>query len=294
MSAISLLSRGKQTYSTLSSTTNNTMAFNKNEAWDVRTRVAVYGQAFLFFIAWSVALGRLIGGRFWDAKSNSEQGEALISDEKTPKDLVSLIKTFFLSYYNERFICFFPHIVGAIVWWNLYYFQLIPSIRRKYRKFHRILGRILMISAICQTVSGAGLAYMGKSPTVKIVSYLLAISVVYCVYNAWYFAAIEKDITKHKYWAMRLVGYLQSIALQRVFMGVFIMSHRFGWLGLYPPYDENDEDTIVQCFDDSFFTCVIVAMMLTEWYLAGYYGWTETKKKDDGNDTAAIEPIQTS
>jgi len=270
------------------------MAVNKNEAWDARTRVAVYGQAFLFFVAWSVALGRLIGGKFWDAKKNSAEMEALIADENTPKDMVGMIKNFVLSYYNERFIWFFPHVVGAIVWWNLYYFQLIPSIRRRYRKFHRILGRVLMISAICQTASGVGLAYMGKSSTVKIFSYLLAISVIYCVYNAWYFAAIEKDITKHKYWAMRLVGYLQTIPLQRVFMGVLVLSHRTGWLGLYPPYDENDEGAIVQCFNDSFVTCFIVAMMLTEWYLAGYYGWTETTKKDDRNDTAAVEPIRRS
>lgn len=265
---------------------------SKNEAWDARTRVAVYGQAFLFFVAWSVALGRLIGGRFWDAKSNSDLYEAMMADEQTPKNAVAMIKNFVLSYYNERFIWYFPHVLGAIVWWNLYYFQLIPSIRRKYRKFHRILGRVLMVCAICQTVSGAGLAYMGKSSTVKIVSYLLAISVVYCVYNAWYFAAIEKDITKHKYWAMRLVGYLQTIALQRVFTGIFILSYRTGWLGLYPPYDENDEDTIVQSFDDTFVASFSVAMMLTEWYLAGYYGWTEPDMKDGENDSAATKLIQ--
>jgi uncharacterized membrane protein len=224
-----------------------------------------------------VALSRLISGRFWNAKLNTENLEALIASDKAPEGILYFVKHTFLSYYNKRFIVFFPHVVGAILWWNLYFLQLIPSIRRKHRRFHRILGRVLMVSAIAQTISGVGLAYMGESPTVKIVSYLLAISVLYCVYNAWYYAA-HKDIPKHKYWAMRLVGYLQTIALQRVFMGILFAAHATNSLGLYPPYDENDGDTLVQAFDDSFVCSIIVSMMLTEWYLAGYYGWTETEK----------------
>merc|ERR1711959_772647 len=137
-------------------------------------------------------------------------------------------------------------VVGAIVWWGFYYLQLIPLIRRKYRRFHRVLGRVLMVSAICQTVSGIGLAYMGKSSTVKIVSYLTAVATAYCVYNAWYFAAIAKDIAKHKYWSMRLVGYTQTIALQRVFMGMCMLSYRTGWLDLYPAFDEDDGETLVK------------------------------------------------
>jgi len=145
-----------------------------------------------------VSLSRLIGGRFWNAKLNQEKTEALIASKETPKGIVYVAKYFFLSYYTKRYMVFSPHIVGAIIWWNLYYFQLIPSIWQKYGKFHRILGRVLMVSAMCQMISGVGLAYMGNSLTVKIVSYLLAISVVYCVYYSWYFAAIEKDISKHK------------------------------------------------------------------------------------------------
>ncbi len=286
MSTKALLRREEITYSTLPSAQNEAGGAKKDDSWDNRTRFAVYGQAFLFLVAWSLSLGRLISGRYWDAKRNREEVEAVIADEDMPVFLTSFLKNVVLSYCNERFLVFVPHATGAIIWWNLYYFQLIPSIRRKYRKFHRILGRILMVAAIFQSVSGAGLAYMGHLPTVKIVSYLLAISVLYCVYNAWYYAA-RKDIPKHKYWAMRLVGYLLSIALQRVFMPVLTFLYMFGWLGLYPAYDENDEEIILQIFGDSFVCCVMVAMMLTEWYLAGYYGWTETTKREKGDDAPA-------
>ena len=145
-----------------------------------------------------------------------------------------------------------------------------------------------MISAISQTITGVGLAYMGKSSTVKIVSYLLGISVIYCVYNSWYFAAFAKDIPKHKYWAIRLVGYLQTIALQRVFMGILFLSHRTGWLGLYPAFDENDGETLVQAFDDSFVCSFVTDILLTEWYLAGYYGWTETRKHRKGDGAKVL------
>jgi len=248
-----------------------------SEPWDNRTRIVVYGQAFLLLLVWLMTLGRLIGENFWNATHNEERLNAIVANEETSKEIVHMIKTFFLSYFKKRFLLFFPHILGAILWWNLYFLQLIPAIRQKYRRFHRILGRVLMVCALAQTVSGAGLAYMGNSSTIKIISYLLAVAVFYCVFNAWYFAAIKKDISKHKYWSMRLVGYLQTIALQRFCMILLVVSHRTGWLGLYPVYSIDDATTIEKIFNDSFSFSFVLAMLGTEWYLAGYYGWNETK-----------------
>lgn len=268
----------------------NGAAKNGSKSWDNKTRFVVYGQVFLFFVAWMMALGKLVVNRFWNAKLNVEKLEVMISSGEIPKDMVHFVKHYVLSYFTKRYVMFFPHIVGAILWWNLYFLQLIPSIRQKYRKFHRILGRVLMVCAIAQTISGAGLAYMGNSSTIKLVSYLLAISVAYCVYNAWYFAAIEKDIPKHKYWSMRLVGYLQTIALQRVCMVLLIISRRTGWPELYPAYDPTDTATTDKIFEDSFTFCMILAMMFTEWYLASCYGWTESPKNAKG-DTKSIEAV---
>jgi len=281
MSSTKLLPNQEKKYSSLESPMNMTDQENptkeKNtETWDNRTRFAVYGQAFLLLLAWAMAMGPNIGRRFWNAKRNQETLEALLEDEDTPAQMVHMIKTYVLSYFTNRYVVFFPHIVGALIWWNLYFLQLIPSIRRKHRRFHRILGRVLMVSALCQTVSGVGLAYLGKSSTVKLMSYMLAISIFYCVYYAWYFAK-KRDIPKHKYWATRLVGYLQTIALQRFFMVFLMISWHTGFLGLYPAYDENDTATMDKIFEDSFSGCLPTAIMLTEWYLAGYYGWTETE-----------------
>lgn len=259
-----------------------------SKTWDNRTRFVVYGQAFLFLVVWAGALGRLIQGKFWNAKHNVEMMEKALSDEETPKDMVNFIEGIGMSYYTNRYHWFFPHVAGSIIWWNLYFLQLIPSIRNKYKKFHRVLGRVLMVCAFAQAVSGVGLAYMGNSPTIKIISSFIGISAIYCLYYAWYYAAIEKDIAKHKYWAMRLVGYLQSIALQRVFMLLLIVCHKFGLLGLYPASGEEDDDAaaLQQIFDDSFVCCYPTAVLLTEWYLAGYYGWTESKNDKQGKAKA--------
>lgn len=258
----------------------------KSDAWDNRTRFAVYGQAFLLVMMWVMSLGRLINDRFWNAGLNEEKITAVMESESSPA-MVMAIKTFFLSYFKGRFIFFFPHILGAFIWLNLYFLQLIPSFRKKHLRFHRIVGRVLMVSALAQTISGAGLAYKGKSSTIKIISYALAVSVMYCVYNAWYFAA-KKDIEKHRFWAMRLVGYTQAVSLQRLVSGLLFLSKQTGWPNLYPDSDD-DENILVKIFEDSFSLAWAMALMLTEWYLAGYYGWTEMSQ-DRKRATKAIQP----
>ena len=273
-------------------------------SWDNRTRFVIAGLVFLFLVSWTMALGRLIGDKFWNPSKNIKEIETIllsavsmnvteetttISEELVP-DLPWFIPIFLkdigLSYYTTRYMVFFPHVIGSIVWWNLYFLQLIPSIRRKYKKFHRVLGRLLLLCSIAQTTSGIGLAYMGNSSTIKIVSTFFGIAVMYCTYYSWYYAAntIQKDIMKHKYWATRLVGYMQGIALQRVFMVLLILSHELGWNGLYPPFldddntieDNNGSEIVKQIFDDSFICSILAAIYFTEWYLAGVYGWTTT------------------
>ena len=249
----------------------------KEKPWDTRTRVAVYGQVLLFLFAWGNALSRLIIHKFWDRQYNIDRMHKILASDEAPVVIKTGIRSTIMSYFTTRYGWFLPHVAGSLIWWNLYFLQLVPSIRRKHKKFHRVLGRLLMVCALAQTVSGVGLAYNNKSPTVKIVSYLLAVAVAYCVYYAWYYAWI-RDIPKHKYWSLRLVGYLQTIALQRVFFAVLMVCWFTGGLGLYPLFDGEDKETLLQVFDDSFVSCFIVGMMATEWYLAGYYGWTEGPK----------------
>jgi len=171
-------------------------------------------------------------------------------------------------------------VTGAIVWWNLYFLQLIPSVRRSYnKKLHRWLGRLLMVAALLQTISGVGLACTSHSAIIKIVSLVFAIAVTYCLAYAWYYAW-RRDIPRHKYWVLRLVGYLQTIAAQRFWFLIVILLQASGNTFLYPAFNDDDKEminrTVMEMFDGSFVLAILTATYITEWYLSGSVGMLET------------------
>ena len=86
------------------------------------------------------------------------------------------------SYFSQRrYLFMFPHVVGAIFWWNLYFLQLIPQVRHAFdKKLHRILGRCLMVCAFLQTASGLGLAMTTHSNIILLVSLVLFWAVWSC------------------------------------------------------------------------------------------------------------------
>uniref|UniRef100_A0A7S2Y6B6 Uncharacterized protein n=1 Tax=Entomoneis paludosa TaxID=265537 RepID=A0A7S2Y6B6_9STRA len=256
-----------------------------------RTRFVVGFMALLYVVSWTISLSNLFGIHFWnrpqalqkhyynhadephnDTSEDDDDSlipDGLIADKSTALSQVSA------SYYQwRRYIYFLPHVVGAIFWWNFYFFQLIPQVRHAYgHRLHRWLGRCLMVTALLQTVSGVGLAYTSSSHTIVVVSYSLAVTVAFCIKQAWMYARY-KDIPRHKHWAMRLVGYMQTIALQRFWMVVLLIYH-----GVTAPENESDVLSIEQAnekglaiFDDSFSLSFATAILLTEWYLAGEQG----------------------
>lgn len=180
------------------------------------------------------------------------------------------------SYHRApRVIWFLPHVVGAIVWWNLYFVQLVPSIRRSYPSFHRWMGRALLIAAVAQAVSGIGMACTSHSAMIKIVSIPLGIVILYVAFLAGYYAW-QRDIPRHKIWVLRLVGYLQTIAAQRFWMIMIFATHASGVTFLYPSFEGLDQtsidSTLKDMFDGSFVMAILSATFVTEWYLAGNAG----------------------
>lgn len=183
----------------------------------------------------------------------------------------------YMSYLTERYVFYLPHAIGAFVWWNLFFLQLIPSLRRKYRALHRWMGRVLLLAVLSQVLSGVCLAYYGFSAVIAWVSYTLAIATLICVYKAAK-AAIMKDFNMHKYWAMRLVGYLQTLSGQRFWTIVLFGSQHAGVFRNMerPPYPQLEEDSpqslvdsvVVRMFHDTFIISLVLAFVGTELYLA--------------------------
>mmetsp|Transcript_31296 Transcript_31296/g.75294 ORF Transcript_31296/g.75294 Transcript_31296/m.75294 type:complete len:301 (-) Transcript_31296:172-1074(-) len=228
----------------------------------------------LYIITWMFSMSGEFKNRFWDKKYNLKRVEE-------PKEELALgFNEITKSYFSDlRYYYFVPHIVGAIFWWNLYFFQLIPKIRHNYKKFHRMLGRFLLVVLLVQNVTGFCMAATTKSHIVKFVSYLLCFASIFCVTQAWRYA-YYRDIPKHKHWAIRLVGYMQTISLQRFWLGMLIVPHSMGWDGLYPLLDDDSTDNewismTETMFDDSFVLAILSAFLFTEWYLAAEQGMTE-------------------
>lgn len=262
----------------------------KEQRQSGRTRFVVAWLVLLYFVAWAMSLGRLFHVHFWNPSYALHQMQA---DGENYGSLFNstALGTVGSTYYSKRrYLYFLPHVVGAFVWWNTYFLQLLPRVRRMFhKKLHRILGRILMVAALLQTTTGMGLALTSHSNIIKIVSFVLAVAATYCVYHAWS-SAIQRNIAKHKIWAMRLVGYLQTNVLQRFWLLTLIISHECGWYGLYPNMEGDDvtletrNKAVYDMFDDSFILAILSAFLVTEWYIAGQEGQIDLGNDNDRGD----------
>lgn len=190
-----------------------------------------------------------------------------------------------------RYIWYIPHVSAAIIWWNFYFLQLVPAVRHKYKWFHRWLGRLLLLVAVVQVCSGIGLGSTSSDSTIKAASLPFALAIAYCVYNALRYA-VARDSKRHKYWVLRLVGYMQVIAAQRFWLVVLLTTHQCGCYFLYPSIKglpQSEIETIVmKMFSDSFVFALGTAIYITEWYLAGSIGML-----DDPEPIAAKEGYST-
>lgn len=228
------------------------------------------------------SLAPLLGLHFWDRQYALKEyyDEHLVDPDFQNATALHDIGA---SYYSDRrYIYLVPHVLGALVWWNLYFLQLVPKVRHAYdKKIHRVLGRILMVTVLAQVLSGFGLASTSHSRIIQMISYIIGAAVVYCLFQAWNYA-YHRDIPRHNQWVLRMVGYLQTIALQRFWIVVLFTCRQSGWSLWYPDYSGTDNVTLAQTnrvvldiFDDSFLLAIFTALLGTEWYLAGEAGMLE-------------------
>lgn len=99
--------------------------------------------------------------------------------------------------------------------------QLMPFIRRKYKRFHRTLGKIYIISAILTAAAGVimvwtrrhlkeiGSVDMDIFNTIQ-AAYIISFGIIAITY------ARKRDFTKHRAWAMRLFMVTNGVWFFRV------------------------------------------------------------------------------
>ena len=85
--------------------------------------------------------------------------------------------------------------------------QLIPGIRNRFPAFHRWNGRLFVLAAFTQAITGIYLTlWVGKrvgDTTQHVISVLGAVLIIFCAVMALRFA-MQRDFTTHRRWALRL------------------------------------------------------------------------------------------
>ncbi len=85
--------------------------------------------------------------------------------------------------------------------------QLIPQLRNRFPVFHRWNGRLFVLAAFTQAITGLYLTFVGKGgpggASLHFLSALGAILMIFCAVLALHYAVV-RDFTTHRRWALRL------------------------------------------------------------------------------------------
>jgi uncharacterized membrane protein len=101
---------------------------------------------------------------------------------------------------------FGSHALGAAIVAIAGGLQLVPAVRRRLPRFHRINGRIFLLTCVILTLSGLYLVWIRKAPPAsfsELTTTLNAALILTCSYFVVR-RALARDIKNHSRWAMRL------------------------------------------------------------------------------------------
>jgi hypothetical protein len=166
-------------------------------------------------------------------------------------------------------LAFAAHAIGAGIVAFGGAFQLIPKIRNSFPKFHKINGYVYLTTVFCLAVSGFYLVWIRDPDPIDLsgigttINGFLILGFAYLTVRR----AIDKDITSHRKWALRL--FLVSNAQWILRLGIFSYLVTGNLLGMSP------------AFGDPFFPlwtfgCFVLPLVILQMY---FY----TKEKGSNN-----------
>ena len=113
--------------------------------------------------------------------------------------------------------------------------QLIPGIRNRFPAFHRWNGRLFVLAAFTQAITGIYLTVLVRKligdTTQHVVSLLGALLIIFCAVMAVRFA-MQRDFTTHRRWALRL--FLVASASWFIRLGFAVTFVALGPIGFDP------------------------------------------------------------
>lgn len=100
------------------------------------------------------------------------------------------------------------HIVSVTVFGVLGAFQFAPGVRRRFRRWHRVAGRILVPAGLIAAVSGLWLtvflpAAAVDSPVLSGIRIVVVVWMVTSLVLGFTAAAVRRDFTAHRAWMIR-------------------------------------------------------------------------------------------
>ncbi len=102
--------------------------------------------------------------------------------------------------------------------------QLIKRLRNKYRKFHRVNGRIYIVSAFLIGIAGFYLVWIKGSVGGLVGSIFISINGILIFICAFYAIkkAVNKQFVEHQKWAIRLFFAMSGVWFFRVFLMLWL------------------------------------------------------------------------
>ena len=133
------------------------------------------------------------------------------------------------------------HILPGALFLTLAAVQFMPSVRSKYLRLHRWMGRCLVVLGLIIGVSALAMSYKMNigGPNETAATTLFAILFLICLVKA-YVHIRRKEVARHREWMIRMYGVALGVATTRPIVGMFFAFRRltphefFGiafWLG---------------------------------------------------------------
>ncbi len=110
--------------------------------------------------------------------------------------------------------------------------QLIPAIRNRFRTFHRYVGRIYMLFAVLTSIAGLYLVRTRGVPGGDVGHYAISLDAILIIsFSAIALRyAINREIDKHRRWAMRLFMVVSAVWFFRI--GIMFWFMTTGGVGI--------------------------------------------------------------
>ena len=148
------------------------------------------------------------------------------------------------------------HITAGLVFVLLAPLQFIQRIRNNYRKTHRSIGYVVLVSGliigVTALIMGAVMAIGGMTETLAVTTF--GVLFLFSLLRA-YLYILKKDFDLHREWMIRVFAIALAVSTTRPVMGVFFATSRLTGL------------TVQQFFGIAFWFAFIIHISFAEYWI---------------------------